>query len=63
MYYYVEDKQFLRRAQRDCSSMLTELVEELRKNGVNSQFFLVGSGGREIWLLKMRMDHLILTII
>ena len=48
MYYYVEDKQFLRRAQRDCSSMLTELVEELRKNGVKSQFFLVGSGGRNM---------------
>ena len=46
MYYYVEDKQFLRRAQRDSSSMLTELVEELRRNGMNSQFFLVGSGGR-----------------
>lgn len=35
MYYYVEDKQFLRRAQRDSSSMLTELVEELRRNGMN----------------------------
>ena len=48
MYYYVEDKQFLRRAQRDSSSMLTELVEELRRNGMNSQFFLVGSGGRNM---------------
>lgn len=48
MYYYVEDKQFLRRAQRYCSSMLTELVEELRRNGVISQFILVGSGGRNM---------------
>lgn len=48
MYYYVEDKQFLKRAQTDCAEMLNDLVVKLRAKGINSQFFLVGSGGRNM---------------
>lgn len=48
MYYYVEDKQFLKRAQTDCAKMLNDLVVKLRAKGINSQFFLVGSGGRNM---------------
>lgn len=48
MFYYVEDKEFLKRAQSDCAAMLTELTDELRKKGMNTQFVLVGSGGRNM---------------
>lgn len=48
MYRYVEDKEFLKRAQRCCSEMMKELEEELRNVDINSQFFLVGSGGRNM---------------
>ena len=48
MYRYVEDKEFLRRAQNCCSDLMHELEEELRENGINSQFFLVGSGARNM---------------
>lgn len=48
MYHYVEDKDFLKRAQKTCSGLMAELEEELRENGINSQFFLVGSGARNM---------------
>ncbi len=49
MFYYVEDKEFLRRAQSDSSRMLKRLEELLREEyGINSQMFLVGSGGRNM---------------
>lgn len=48
MYHYVEDKDFLRKAQKTCSGIMTELEDELRENGINSQFFLVGSGARNM---------------
>lgn len=48
MYNYVEDKDFLKRAQADCSDMLHELEDELREEGINTQFFLVGSGARNM---------------
>ena len=48
MYRYVEDKEFLRRAQNCCSDLMHELEDELRENGINSQFFLVGSGARNM---------------
>lgn len=49
MYNYVEDKGFLRRAQSCSSGILKELENELRENySINSQFFLVGSGGRNM---------------
>lgn len=48
MYDYVKDKAFLRRAQRSCSRLMDELEVELRKNGINSQFFLIGSGARNM---------------
>ena len=36
MYHYVEDKEFLKRAQRVCSNLVAELEEELREEGINS---------------------------
>lgn len=48
MYAYVEDKAFLKRAQNCCSELMHELEDELREKGINSQFFLVGSGARNM---------------
>ncbi len=48
MYYYVSDKDFLKRAQNYCSSLMKELEKELRKREINTQFFLVGSGARNM---------------
>lgn len=48
MYHYVEDKEFLKRAQSCCSSLMKELEESLRDAGLNSQYFLVGSGARNM---------------
>lgn len=48
MYHYVEDKNFLKRAQKTCSDLMAKLEDELRENGINSQFFLVGSGARNM---------------
>ena len=48
MYHYVEDKDFLKMAQKTCSGLMIELEDELRENGINSQFFIVGSGARNM---------------
>lgn len=48
MYEYVEDKQFLKRAQNCCSDIMKQLEESLREQGMNTQFFLVGSGARNM---------------
>ncbi len=48
MYNYVEDKEFLKRAQNCCSDLMHELEDTLREKGINSQFFLVGSGARNM---------------
>lgn len=48
MYHYVEDKNILKGAQSACSILMSELEEELREKGINSQFFLVGSGARNM---------------
>ena len=49
MYHYVDDKEFLRRAQSTCSSIMQELEELLRDDyGINTQFFLVGSRARNM---------------
>lgn len=48
MYHYFSDKGFLKRAQADCSEMLTDLVNELLDKNISSQFFLVGSGARNM---------------
>ena len=49
MYDYVEDKVLLKEAQTFCSTLMSELENELRNNtSINSQFFLVGSGGRNM---------------
>ncbi len=49
MYYYVDNKKFLKRAKSLCSSILKGLEEILRSEyDINSQFFLVGSGARSL---------------
>ena len=48
MYHYVEDKEFLDSARNACSTLMKELEESLREDGLNSQFFLVGSGARNM---------------
>ena len=49
MYHYVEDKEFLKRAKSFCSDVLKDLGAELRdKKEMNTQFFLVGSGARNM---------------
>lgn len=49
MYTYVEDKEFLKEAQSVCSGIVREIEVELREEkGINSQMFLVGSGGRNM---------------
>ena len=44
MFHYVEDKKFLHRARSYCSSIVKQVEDECRKNGLNGQVFLVGSG-------------------
>ena len=49
MYTYVEDKEFLKEAQSVCSGLVREIEVELRETKeINSQMFLVGSGGRNM---------------
>ena len=48
MYKYFEDKQLLKTIQTNCSELVKELEDELRLNGLNSQVFLIGSGGRNM---------------
>lgn len=48
MYNYVEDKEFLFKAQTCCSNMMKQLEERLRKKGTNIQYFLIGSGARNM---------------
>ncbi len=48
MFHYVEDKEFLRRAQSFCSKIVKEVEAECRRDGLNSQVFLIGSGARNM---------------
>lgn len=48
MYHYIEDKAYLKRAQTYCSELLTDLVQELLDKNISTQFFLVGSGARNM---------------
>ena len=48
MYDYFYDKEFLIRAQRFYASLVSRTEEILREKNINSQMFLVGSGGRNM---------------
>lgn len=48
MYNYFEDKQLLGKIQTNCSEIAKEVEDELRSQGLNSQVFLIGSGGRNM---------------
>ncbi len=48
MYVFVTDKQFLISARCECVSILDELVIELRKIGIRTQYFLIGSGAHNM---------------
>lgn len=49
MYHYVEDKNFIKKAQKKCSEIIKDLEVSLRENeDINTQFFLIGSGARNM---------------
>lgn len=48
MDHYVRDKAFLKNAQNYCAELLRDLIKELLEAEIGSQFFLVGSGGRNM---------------
>ncbi len=48
MYSYFENKQLLKEIQSSCSSLVKKVEKELRNHGLNSQVFLIGSGGRNM---------------
>lgn len=48
MYHYFDNKQELKEIKNFCSNLVKEVENELRINGINSQIFLVGSGGRNM---------------
>jgi len=48
MFHYVNDKDYLKRAQSYCSGLLSDLTQELLDKNISSQFFLVGSGARNM---------------
>lgn len=48
MYKYVEDKEILEKAHSFCSEIMNEIQEEVRDSNIPCQFFLVGSGARNM---------------
>ncbi len=48
MYHWVEDKEFLKRAYRDCSDIVNQLVQELRNYGIEARMNVVGSKKRNM---------------
>lgn len=48
MYHYVENNQLVHEARSFCSTIVKEVEIECRKYGINSQAFLVGSGGKNL---------------
>lgn len=49
MYKYVEDKEFLKRSKSVASNIINETVNILRRDyNINSEFFLIGSGARNL---------------
>ncbi len=56
MYKYFLDKTYLRNAQRLCSEIVSDVQDEVRKKGINCQFFLIGSGARNMVTYQERKD-------
>lgn len=56
MYDYFDDKVFLKRAQGLCSEIVSEVEKEVRDQGIECQFFLIGSGGRNMVTYLERRD-------
>ena len=48
MYHYVKDKDYLKRTYSTCSDIVNQLVQHLKKYGIESRMSLVGSGGRNM---------------
>ncbi len=48
MYHYFTDKEYLKRAKNSCAELLSALTQELLDEDISSQFFLVGSGARNM---------------
>lgn len=56
MYDYFLDKDFLKRAQNLCSEIVTDIQDEVRAQGISCQFFLIGSGARNMITYQKRKD-------
>lgn len=56
MYDYFCDKAYLKRAKKLCSSIVSEVEIEVRNKGMNCQFFLIGSGARNMVTYIKRRD-------
>lgn len=48
MYDYFKDKDFLDRGQSTCSDIMNDIQEKVREANIPCQFFLVGSGARNM---------------
>lgn len=48
MYHYVKDKDYLKCTYSTCSDIVNQLVQHLKKYGIESRMSLVGSGGRNM---------------
>ena len=56
MYDYFLDKDYLKRAQNLCSSIIADVQNEVRNQGIACQFFLIGSGARNMVTYNKRKD-------
>ena len=48
MYKYFRDRDYLKEAQKLCSGIISDVQNKVRNQGIKCQFFLVGSGGRNM---------------
>ena len=48
VYHYVKDKEYIKRTYRTCADIVNQLVQHLKKYGIDSEMSLVGSGGRNM---------------
>lgn len=57
MYDYFKDKEYLKRARNTCSKIMIAVQEEARRQGINCQFFLIGSGAKNLITYQVRRDN------
>lgn len=59
MYKYFRDRDYLKEAQKLCSGIISDVQNKVRNQGIKCQFFLVGSGGRNMVTYLERRDGII----